>query len=285
MFIKQNKGKQYDKLPVSKIPHSSEMFYASKKLDGFYVQVHVDKIKETVNFFTSGGEEFHLEKAARGFIHASKSMDNDKVIYECEYNHSSDGMHGDRTKSAKLTTYRTEFKHGIKTVGTVYDRFSIFDIIDQTIPFRLRLELIDEINTSVNVHFLEHHLIPYGDALPLTKEYVTQGWEGLVLKSPTHMWKPGKRVNDIIKIKFRPEMIVKVIEELLGEPGKKYATVIGSLKCKTSDGKVFNVGSGLHDDERENWSEFLDEWIEIEYEQMMHGIPQQPVFKRLVGNV
>lgn len=276
-MIKQNKGKQFNRLPLSKVPRNNQAYYTSTKRDGAYVQIHIDKEAQTVRFFTSGNKEFFLEKAARGFLFAVAKYNENKVILEAEYNYDCDGKHGDRKSSARLTTYRTNFSKGIPTVGTSKDIFRIFDMIDEKMEFVARVMILNKMRSSVNVEFMKHTLMPYGVAMQKAKELVFDGWEGLMLKSPTHKYQPGKRTNDIIKLKFPPKMFVTVLKEIEGQ--NRLEGLIGSLQCQTDDGKVFNVGSGFTDKEREVWGYYVGRKLVIEYESLNNGVPQQPTIK------
>ena len=276
-MIKQNKGKQYNRLPASKRPSNKMGFYCSDKLDGAYVQIHINKEENTVRFFTSGNKEFHLEKAARGFMFAVGNINRNIIILESEYSYGAEGKHGDRKSSARLTTYRTNFAKGIPTVGCSKDTFRVFDMIDLQEPFVQRLLSLRDMRESTNVEFVKHTLRPYGVAFELAQERVLDGWEGLMLKSPDHIYQPGKRTNDVIKLKFPAKMIVTVLRELEGQ--ERLVGMIGSLECLTPEGKTFNVGSGFTDDERNLWGYYEGKHLMIEYESLNNGVPQQPTIK------
>lgn len=286
-FINQNKGKMHTKLPVSKIPRGTDFFYISNKLDGAYIQVHIDKEAAQVRFYTSGGKQFHLEKAGRGFMLASKHYEANYIVFETEYNYGNEGKHGDRTSSAKITTYRTEYEKGIKSVGSSQDRFSIFDTIEDDRSFEQRLPDISDILETVNIHVLEQTKVMYKDIEQLAKEKVSQGWEGLMGKSPWHVHQPTRpnsyRTNDIIKFKFPKVGIATVIREIEGDGRLK--GMIGAVEVEFihNNSKVtFNVGTGFSDLERCKWGEYKDKKIEFEYESIQILTPVQPSYKGLV---
>jgi ATP-dependent DNA ligase len=109
-MIPQCKGKDYEKVPVSKI--LKDGWYASIKYDGNYVQVH--KKGNEVKFFTSGGKQFYHTIGSYELTNLNPDVD---FILECEYISNSSGLLGSRTKAAKLTSYRTNFSKGIANVG------------------------------------------------------------------------------------------------------------------------------------------------------------------------
>ena len=277
-MILQNKGKQYNRLPQTKVPGNKVAFYCSTKLDGAYIQIHINKEEGTVRFYTSGYKEFHLEKAARAFIHATKHLTRNIIILEAEYTYDCLGKHGDRKNSAKITTYRTNFSKGITTVGCSRDLFNVFDIIDLKEQFNKRLEYLRALNECTNISVVKHTMMPYGEAMLLAKDKVLDGWEGLMLKSPSHRYQPGKRTNDVIKLKFPPRIEAVVVREIEGQG--RLEGMIGALECRTEDGHTFNVGSGFTDKERMLWNSYKDTTITVEYESMNSGVPQQPTYKK-----
>jgi len=273
------KGKQYDKLPKSKVPHAMDTFYVSTKYDGNYVQIHLSEAG-IVDFYTSGNKRFFLSKVAEEFKHTFRDVAKPLVL-EAEYIYACRGKMGDRVNSARLTTYRTLFASFTEVKGTNMDVFKVFNIASEDY-FEDRLEVLRTCKSGSSVHIVEHELMTYEEAHKQAKLVTQDGWEGVMLQAPYISYLPGKRVNTTIKIKYRPELIARVIEEQEGE-GRLLGS-IGALLCATAEGKEFSVGSGLDDNARAQWGSFEGEHIEVEYEQLSaDGIPLQPVFKKIVA--
>ncbi len=269
-MILQCKGKDLDKVPVSKL---EDRYYASIKYDGHYVQIHYDR--GNVRFFTSGGKEFYHDLAA---AELAKYHLNDKFILEAEFIADTDGKLGSRGKAAKLTTYRTNFEKGLPNSGMENDKFMVFDIITPTMPFSERLKALRNLGT---VKYLKP--VEYLGPLQLStlketaKTLANEGYEGIYLKSPNHLYLPGKRVNNAIKLKARPTADIICIDVEWGEG--KYTGMIGSLILQDSEMRIVKVGSGLSDFERARKPEdFIGHIIEIEYEQILDTYTQ-PVYK------
>lgn len=272
-MIAQSKGKDLSKVPVSKLENK---FYASIKYDGHYVQIH--KEDGVIKFFTSGGKEFYIDYIAEELIALNKNVD---FIIECEYIANTDGKLGSRGKAAKLTTYRTDFQKGLKsntTKGT--DNFKVFDCLSyfsfdsysgygvEERPFNTRLVKLVELNLGSNISLPEFKLGTLEECKELAKSKVKKGFEGLYLKSPHHMYKPGKRVNDAIKLKLRPTADLLCIMVNSGEG--KYIDMIGSLTLQDSQGRLVSVGSGLSDAQRDKpLAYYINKVVEIEYEQIL----------------
>lgn len=275
-MIKQCKGKDLDNVSKSKLLERG--WLSSIKYDGNYVQIH--KQGNSVRFFTSGGKEFYHELVADSLVKNNPNLD---FIIETEFIGSSQGKLGDRVKAAKLTTYRTNFEKGLANVGldTNRDTFIVFDVIILNWTFEGRLAwLLNVFKDSEQVRLASFE---YVDKLELAKckakELVDLGYEGLFLKHINHVYQPGKRVNEAIKLKYRKTADLLCIDI---EPGEgKYIDMIGSLVLQDKEGRTVSVGSGLDDSMRGLPKDcFIDKIVEIEYEQIIDTYIQ-PTFVRV----
>jgi len=273
-MIPQCKGKDLGKVPKSKL---EDLFYASVKYDGHYVQIH--KKNGTVRFYTSGGKEFYIEHIADELENLNPFVD---FILEAEYIYNTDGKLGNRGKAAKLTTYRTNFEKGLES-GAIpgNDIFKVFDC-----PWSKDLKTNEGLEPGCNTFEdrlwilqsldLGTHCEPVDFKGPLTlKEcimtayvFVKHGFEGLYLKTPDHLYNLGKRVNNAIKLKLRPTADLLCIDTTDGEG--KYEGLIGSLVLQDKSGRIVKVGAGLCDVARRDEPEdYIGKVIEIEYEQIL----------------
>ena len=261
-MVKQNKGKDLHKVPQSKL--SQGPYYVSKKYDGHYVQV--EYYMGEVTMTTSGGKKFYI-KGLGDYIKANYTED---FHIECEFNYNCDGLLGDRGKSAILTTYRTNHTNGVRTNGDKHkDIFRVLDLIGTDSHFSTRIKVLEglfglsewfTVPTQILVENLE-------TAQNLAKEYVKMGYEGAMLKTPKHVYAPGKRVNSIIKIK--PRLTADLLCVGVTDGTGKYENMIGSLVLRDSKGRIVKAGSGLSDEDRNQWSTwFVGIVYEIEYERI-----------------
>lgn len=278
-MIKQNKGKDLHKVAKSKLVDGP--YFISKKHDGHYVQIYfTDGI---VSFFTSGGNEFYLDELAE-FI--KRHFEKDFMI-ECEYNYDCEGFLGDRGKSAILTTYRTQYQHGNYVAGDPKkDIFRILDAPHLSGTFTNRHLWIYR-NFKLLIGWFD---VPVQMEVPdldtantIAKAWFDKGYEGGMLKSPDHIYQPGKRTNDIIKLKPRPTADLLCIGWDYGKEGLQWEHGIGSLKLQDSEGRICNPGSGLDAWERDPElfdQRFKGKIIEIEYERIDQTYVQ-PIYKRI----
>jgi len=273
-MIKQNKGRDLDKVPKSRLVDSK--YYVSKKYDGHYVQIKKDGTH--IQMWTSGGKPFYLHNLGN---YIRENFKHDFHI-ECEYNYNSHGYLGDRGKSAKLTTYRTNFEKHIANVGNpVNDCFTVLDIIADGQPFTFRLQDLTKMFEDEDWFRLPDQILVDNleQAKRLAETWVKEGYEGAMLKSPSHMYQPGKRTNDIIKIKPRKTADLLCIGTKEGEG--KYDGMLGALRLRDSKGRRVWVGSGLNDAQRElPTNKFIGQVVEIEYERIDETYVQ-PIIKHM----
>ena len=277
-MLKQNKGKDLHKIPESKLD-TEGLYYCSKKYDGHYVQIKYDG--KDVQFFTSGGKRFHLELMAEYIRYHI----NIPFHIECEYSYDCGGKLGDRGKSAIITTYRTEYSKGRVSRGDRQkDIFRVLDRIDmQREPFSERLAALHYMFEGMEWFKLPVQIpVILSEGIKLSQEWYKQGYEGAMLKSAEHIYKPGKRVNDIIKLKPRKTADLKCVGFIDGEG--KYEGMIGALLLRDIEGRTVSVGSGLTDRERGVDPEYyIGRIVEIEYERI-DDTYVQPIFKFVRGD-
>lgn len=275
--FKPQKGKSFDDLPISEAKDfDTNTYLVSTKYDGN--QIFIVKSGSTVRCFTSDWKEFTS-------IDDGTLATNDKdFILVAEFMYDSVGKLGDRRKSAILTTWRTNFNKGIKSVIPfsklnikVFDYLSIKDNkIDTNVSYLGRLLCLDFVKMPKYMSAIDYIICKGSVAKSIARQRVKEGWEGCMAVSGDEAYKIGKRVNYSVKLKFRKTADLLCIDT---EPGLgKYENMIGSLILQDSKGRIVSVGSGLDDTHRSLTSaEFIGKVIEIEYEQLMNTYIQ-PTF-------
>lgn len=101
-------------------------------------------------------------------------------------------------------------------------------------------------------------------AQEIFQDYLASGYEGIILKDGSGVWE-DKRAKHQIKFKGELECDLKIVA--IEEGTGKYAGMLGSLICESSDGVIkVSVGSGLTDANRKNLGEeILDKIVAIKY--------------------
>lgn len=94
----------------------------------------------------------------------------------------------------------------------------------------------DELNTSIFI--LEHIKVSgWSNIEALHDTYVSEGFEGVVIRNPDKLYKPGGRTNDMIKVKKYKSEDFKVIGYKLGLRGSEDMT----FTCELKDGRTFEA--------------------------------------------
>jgi len=119
--------------------------------------------------------------------------------------------------------------------------------------FEERLEALEEICTSsANKHikFHPHHAVQSRKhLLDELKAVAALGGEGLMIRKPGALYEAGRSAT-ILKVKPWDDAEAVVIGY---EPGKgRHKGVVGGLLVRMPNGKEFNLGTGLTDEERRN---------------------------------
>ena len=188
-----------------------------------------------------------------------------------------------------------------RTQATVSDgkdlEFYWYDIVDLEQPFSERWKTMNEwskelqlsdfdpyrhfSDSELHIQFLPQEVVSGFDNMKkLHDEWVSEGWEGAVIRNPDSVYKPGSRGNDWIKIKeyFETEYPIVGLSEGLREEDMCFI-------LETPNGQRFNC-KPMGDREQKQWyREHIDELIgknlTIKYFDMsgVEGseVPQQPV--------
>lgn len=181
-------------------------------------------------------------------------------------------------------------------------QFYWYDIVDLNNPFKARLakmksiaaelkEYGSEINWEPDRMFKENELriqfVPqvevsgWDNMMKLHNEYVSEGWEGLVIRDPEKPYKPNGRTNDMIKIKVYKDDCFKVIGKEAGLRGSEDMVFIMQMP----DGRTFKAKPfGDREQKQEYWINFEEKYNghigECKFFYYSDdGIPLQPAFK------
>lgn len=91
------------------------------------------------------------------------------------------------------------------------------------------------------------------EANDICSEWMANGEEGGILKSPNQIWE-NKRSKDAIKVKAERTGEFRVVGFEYGREGKQFEGMLGALIVATDDEQVLsNVGGGFSVKERETW--------------------------------
>lgn len=263
-------------------------WYASRKIDGLRVLIYL-------------GNDGKLHTASRGAMNYDAAMSD---ILE----------HPTLIKLLKKNPWLILdgecYKHGMtlqqinsvaRTQVTAVDyeilQFYWYDIAVLNKSFKERLKIMNSIKSALKLDFeperefkdneLRIQFVPqepisgWLNIEKLHNKYVSEGWEGLVLRDPTKNYKPSGRSNDMIKVKKYLDGDFKVIGKEAGLRGSEDMVFIMEM----DDGRTFKAKPfGDRIQKEEYWNNFEEKYKghigECKFFYFSDdGIPLQPSFK------
>lgn len=205
------------------------------------------------------------------------------------------------------------YKHGwtlnkisgiCRSQKTAYDgdplEFYFYDIVDVNLTFIERLKKMLKIKQLLNLSFnperewkedeLKIQFVPqkpvsgFDNMMKLHDQYVSEGWEGLVIRLAEAKYGPGKRTNDMIKIKKYFDAEYQIIGIT---PGNLEGREIEDMcfLMTTENGQQFNAKPvGSREVKQQYWdnqSNIIGKMATLKYFEMSgkegSEIPQQPI--------
>lgn len=262
-------------------------WYASRKINGIRTLVYFDG--KEIHTASRGGAinyDFVLDHIIHNPVLVDYFTKYPDLIFDCE-----------------------TYKHGwtlnkisgiCRTQKTAYDgeplELYVYDIVDVNKTFKERLQILNRIQQDLNLSFIPerdwdenelkiqivpHILISGWDNMKkLHDEWVSEGWEGVVIRDPNITYKPGSRGNQMLKIKNYIDAEYKIIGLTEGLREEDMCFLM-----ETPEGQQFNC-KPMGDRAQKKWyREHIDELIgkmaTIKYFEMSgkegSQIPQQPV--------
>jgi DNA ligase-1 len=132
-------------------------------------------------------------------------------------------------------------------------KFMLFDLPEYPGVFSERLRMLNMLAERADLAHLQvipqHKYTNQSDLMAALDKVSKGGGEGLMLHRQDALYIPS-RSNNVLKLKKHRDADAIVLAHL---PGKgKYQGMMGSLRVQMSNGKVFKIGSGFSDQERQS---------------------------------
>lgn len=279
-------AKQADKVTDTKI--FNREWYASRKIDGLRVLIYM-------------GDDHKLHTASRGAMNYDAAMNeilNHPTLIKIFQEYPGLIMDGEAYHHGWTLQ---QLNSVARTQVTVIDyevlQFYWYDIVDTNSTFDERWALMNDIKDQYDLSFdpekefddeeLRVQFVPqlivsgWNSMMDLHNEYVSEGWEGLVIRDPDKVYRPNGRTNDMIKIKKYSDMEVKVIGYELGLRGSEDMT----FRCVLPNGIEFLAkpfgDKNIKEDYVANFDkEYKNKSATIKYFCLSDsGVPLQPSLK------
>ena len=280
-------AKQADKVTNKKIYDKS--WYASRKIDGLRCLIYM-------------GNDGELHTASRGAMNYDAAMyeilshpmlidcfkDNPGLIMDGECYHHGYSL---QKLNSIARTQKTAVDYEVL-------QFYWYDVVDPNSTFDERWAYMNDLRDGMDlgfdpekefkdgelrIQFVPQQLISgWDNILNLHNEYVSEGWEGLVIRDPDKVYRPNGRTNDMIKVKvYKKDDCFRVIGKEPGLRGSEDMVFIMQMP----DGRTFKAKPiGDREQKEEYWNNFderykghLGECKFFYYSD--DGIPLQPAFK------
>ena len=279
-------AKQADKVTNKKI--YDKVWLASRKIDGLRASIYM-------------GKDGVLHTQSRGAMNYDPAMsdiiENKDLIYLFK---EIPGLILDG--GAYHHGYTLQQLNSIaRTQKTVRDygilQFYWYDIVDPNSTFDERFALMKDIRDEMNLIFEpernfkdgelriqfvpQEEVIGWDNMMKLHNQYVSEGWEGLVIRDPDALYRPNGRTNDMIKIKIYRDDCFKVVGKEAGLRGSEDMVFIMEMP----DGRTFKAKPfGDREQKEEYWNNFEEKYNghigECKFFYYSDdGIPLQPAFK------
>lgn len=174
--------------------------------------------------------------------------------------------------------------------------YYIYDIMIPDTSFEDRLQILNEVQDELNLSFnpnktweeneLKIQMLPHEKVSGWTNiqklhdKYVSEGWEGCVIRDPSKNYKFGGRGSEMIKVKMRKDDTFTVVGYELGLRGVEDMCFI----LETHDGKQFKakpMGSReIKEEYMDNINSLIGQKADCTFFYYSDdGTPLQPVFK------
>ena len=284
--VKPMLAKQESAVTNRKIFEDRE-WYGSRKVNGVRCLIFFDG--KTIRTASRGATNYDL---------AIYHIISHPLLIKFFINHPDAILDGEVYKHGLSLNFISGICRSQKTADDGKDlEFYWYDIADLEKPFDQRYELMKEWakeleltefdpernldEDTLHIQFLPHQPITGFDNMKkLHDEFVSEGWEGLVVRQAKSLYKPGTRNNDWIKIKIYIDAEYPIVGLSEGLREEDMCFVL-----ETPNGQRFNC-KPMGDREQKHWyhehiNELIGKMLTIKYFEMsgVEGseVPQQPV--------
>jgi len=213
---------------------------------------------------------------------------------------------GEFSRVSSLSNLKPGSKLNKKEINSKWDSvvYKVFDLPGNTKPFEERMKFLQRIiedrknlweqenDTKCPLHFTEQVKIESMEQLVNLYTQITKaGAEGVMLRAPGSPYEL-KRSKYLLKYKIKEDSEAIVKEYIPGEGRLK--GLLGSLRCELLidsklSGIIFNIGTGLSDEQRKRYSEKNTEFsipigsvVSFSYMELSKdSVPRHPVYRGL----
>ena len=237
--------------------------YAQMKMDGMRFNAIVREGK--VEFRSRNGKQIHLlghlEKEFAALAGDVDCVFDGELLVMLEGDHQfADRQTGNGILN-KANKGTISDKEATLVHATVWDVIPYLYFTDGhcPVPYATRFSSLGDLiskqsSKNKRIWLVASEIVEtYEKAQEIFNEYLSLGYEGIILKDGSGEWE-DKRAKHQIKFKGELECDLKIVA--VEEGTGKYAGLLGAIVCESADGVVkVNVGSGFNDAHRKTLTE------------------------------
>lgn len=211
-------------------------------------------------------------------------------------NEIPDGIDGELVvyNNGKLSNFNTAQSQIMSKEGAPEWAFFAFDDFSSpSSPYTARLNTLElKVAQSEYLHLVETHYVNnVAELNAIHKKFVSQGWEGTMIRRPDGIYKKGRstvREGILLKIKdFLDDeaLVMDVIQAVdkNGTPKEELGAVLVSWVGPSGNKIEFRIGSGFKQvDRKEYWNNpdlIINQKVTFKYQELSaNGVPRFPTF-------
>lgn len=283
-FKKHMLAKQADKVATS-VFDKLKYWYASRKIDGV-----------RCSFYYKDGEVRTASRGGEHYDYSTTFMRNNPKLIQFFENHPDIVLDGELYKHGKsLQQISGAARLEKDTAGMDWLEYYIYDVMDSTKMFEERLEVLHDIESELSLGFnpnreweegeLRFQMVPQEKVMGWTNiqklhdKYVSEGFEGAVIRDPSKVYNFGGRTNAMIKVKMYKDAEFEIVGY---EEGLRPEDMV--FVCQTELGAKFEAKPmgprELKYEYLDRMDEIIGKMATVKYFYLSdEGVPLQPVLK------
>lgn len=283
-FKKHMLAKQADKVATS-VFDKLKYWYASRKIDGV-----------RCSFYYKDGEVRTASRGGEHYDYSTAFMRHNPKLIQFFENHPDIVLDGELYKHGKsLQQISGAARLEKDTAGMDWLEYYIYDVMDSTKIFEKRLEVLHDIESELSLGFnpnkewkegeLRFQMVPQEKVVGWTNiqklhdKYVSEGFEGVVIRDPSKVYNFGGRTNAMIKVKMYKDAEFEIVGY---EEGLRPEDMV--FVCQTELGVRFEAKPmgprELKYEYLDRMDEIIGKMATVKYFYLSdEGVPLQPVLK------
>ena len=285
-FKKHMLAKQADKVATS-VFDKIKYWYGSRKIDGV-----------RCSFYWKDGEVRTASRGGGDYDASTSFMRHNPKLIQFFEDHPDIVLDGELYEHGKsLQQISGAARLEKDTAGMDWLEYYIYDVMDSTKTFEERLDVLHDIANELGLSFnpernwdegdLKFQMVPqekvvgWANIQKLHDKYVSEGFEGIVIRDPAKVYNFGGRTNAMIKVKMYKDAEFEIVGY---EDGLRPEDMV--FVCQTELGAKFEAKPmgprELKYEYLDRMNEIIGKMATVKYFYLSdEGVPLQPVLKAI----